>query len=488
MDDVYLNHVWYRGEGEAFQKTDPVYGGVSYHGHAASQLQVKTAVAQAKKAQIQWARTSLDERITILEAYASLLKENRETGALMIARDMGKPLWEARTEIDAMAAKVAISIVSQAERAGTKSVNAPFGNMALSHRPHGVMAIFGPFNFPGHLANGHIVPAILAGNGCVFKPSELAPSVAVLMADLMTKAGLPEGLLQIVQGGRETGKALLESEIDGLMFTGSYNTGRAFHAHFAGRPEVILALEMGGNNPLIAWPDGGTDLEAMVDIIQISAFVSSGQRCSCARRLILPDTALGHEIIDRLISRLPRIKIGAYDDDQAWLGSLVDERAALSVISHYKSLEAQGAGAIHRPEGMALSPAFVRPSVIDMTAMDNAPDEEVFGPLLQVYRVKSLQEAIYRANLTRFGLAAGVLTDNDEIWKLCEQELKAGVITRNRPTAGAPSSLPFGGPGCSGNHRPSAYYAADYCAWPQALQAAPICEAQTMAGFPGSLR
>jgi len=445
-------------------------------------------VAEARSASQKWARTPLSQRVEILKTYSQFLKQDRELGALMIARDMGKPLWEARTEIDAMAAKVDISITAQAERAGDKSSNAPFGSLGLSHKPHGVMALFGPFNFPGHLANGHMVPALLAGNACVFKPSELAPTIAVLMADLMTKAGLPEGVLQIVQGGRETGKALLESDIDGLLFTGSYETGRAFHAHFAGRPEIILALEMGGNNPLIAWPDEGSDLEAMVDIIQISAFVSSGQRCTCARRLILPDNRLGHDLIERLKARLPQIKIGAYDDDQAWLGSLVDQKAAQGVISHFHQLESMGGKSIHKPETMALSPAFVRPSLIDMSAVDNPPDHEVFGPLLQVNFVKSIDEALAKANHTRFGLAAGVLTDDDRIWDQCLAGLKAGVMTRNRPTAGAPSSLPFGGPGASGNHRPSAYYAADYCAWPQALQLAKRSEPQTMVGFAGSLR
>jgi len=279
---VYINGRWADGTDDWFEKTNPATGETSWDGQASSEAQVTDAVAAARKAQTDWARRPQHDRTTILEAYAEAVAKRSDQIASAISQDMGKTAWEAKAEAGAMSAKVGISIKAQVERAGSAFSEAAYGSMHLTHRPHGVMAVFGPFNFPGHLPNGHIVPALLAGNTCVFKPSELAPSVAHVMADAFAEAGLPDGVLNIVQGGRETGAALLDGDINGLLFTGSAQTGLFFHKHFAGRPEVILALEMGGNNPLIMWDPA--DIEAAADVAAQSAFLTTGQRCSCARR------------------------------------------------------------------------------------------------------------------------------------------------------------------------------------------------------------
>ena len=212
---------------------------------------------------------------------------------------MGKVTWDAKGEVAAMIGKIEISIRAQAERAGAREEKAAFGAMTLSHHAHGVLGVFGPFNFPGHLPNGHIVPALLAGNCVLFKPSELTPGVAALMMEAWEAAGLPVGVLNLLQGARETGAALLDSHgLNGVLFTGSAHTGALIHKKFAGRPDVILALELGGNNPLIAWPPA--DVAASANLIAHSAFVTSGQRCSCARRLIVPDDHWGRDVLDEL--------------------------------------------------------------------------------------------------------------------------------------------------------------------------------------------
>ncbi|MEG1215068.1 MAG: aldehyde dehydrogenase family protein, partial [Leclercia sp.] len=163
------------------------------------------------------------------------------------------------------------------ERTGESLTEMADGAASLRHRPHGVLAVFGPYNFPGHLPNGHIVPALIAGNTVVFKPSELTPWTAEETVKLWQAAGLPDGVLNLVQGGRSTGEALAQSsEIDGLLFTGSANTGYHLHQQLAGAPEKILALEMGGNNALII--DEITDIDAVVNLTIQSAFVSAGQR------------------------------------------------------------------------------------------------------------------------------------------------------------------------------------------------------------------
>ncbi|KCZ65713.1 hypothetical protein L53_15130 [Hyphomonas sp. L-53-1-40] len=422
------------------------------------------------------------ERTAILEAYADEIGARTDAIAEAISRDMGKALWESRGEAATMKAKVAVSIAAQVERAGGKVQEAAFGSMHLTHRAHGVMAVYGPFNFPGHLPNGHIVPALLAGNTCVFKPSELAPSVAAIMADAFAAAGLPAGVLNIVQGDRETGGALLNADIDGLLFTGSANTGVFFHKHFAGRPEVILALEMGGNNPLIIWDPA--DVDAAADIAAQSAFLTTGQRCSCARRVILPEGAFGDAVIEAIVARAKGLKIGAWDEDDIFMGPLVSEQAATNAVEFQMMLSKKGGKSLRRLKRMDRGGGFVTAGVIDVTNATDIPDEELFGPLMQIIRVPDFNSALERANATRYGLSGGLISDDDALWIQAHSEMRAGILNRNRPTAGASGAMPFGGPGLSGNFRPGAYYAADYSAWPQASQVSQTATRMTAQGFP----
>ena len=480
--DVFVNGVWTTGQGAAFSNMCPATGETVWTGHASTHEQVKGAVASARAAFPAWARRPRAERVTIIEKYAEALKARTEKIAEAISRDMGKATWEARGEVGAMVGKVAISIRAQSERAGERSDDAAFGTAELTHRPHGVMAVLGPFNFPGHLPNGHIVPALLAGNTCVFKPSEQAPSVAALMIEAFAEAGLPAGCLNVVHGGRETGGALINADINGLLFTGAASTGAYFHKHFAGRPEVILALEMGGNNPLIIWD--AEDIDAAADIAALSAFYTTGQRCSCARRLIVPEGAYGDAIVDAIVARARGLTIGAWNEPDVFMGPLVSEQAAENAINFQMNLSKAGGKPLRRLKRLERGGGFVSAGVIDMTEAKDMPDEELFGPLLQVYRVPTFDAAIARANATRYGLAGGLVSDNDALWDDARILMRAGILNRNRPTAGASGAMPFGGPGHSGNFRPGAYYAADYCAWPQASQISERANRMSAQGFP----
>ncbi len=479
---AYINGRWADGTDDWFEKTNPATGETSWDGQASSADQVSEAVAAARKTQVAWARAPQHDRTNVLERYAEEIAKRSDRVAEAISRDMGKVAWDAKGEAGAMAAKVGISIKAQVERAGTAFSEAAFGSMHLTHRPHGVMAVFGPFNFPGHLPNGHIVPALLAGNTCVLKPSELAPSVAHIMVEAFEAAGLPEGVLNVVQGGRDTGAALLESDIDGLLFTGSAQTGLFFHRHFAGRPEVILALEMGGNNPLIMWDPAG--VEAAADIAAQSAFLTTGQRCSCARRVILPTGKWGDEVVDAIVARAKALRIGDYTEDDAFMGPLVSEQAAQNAVDFQMMLSKKGGKSLRRLKRMDRGGGFVTAGIIDVTDATGIPDEELFGPLMQIIRVDSFDEAILRANDTKYGLSGGLVSDNDALWLQAHSEMRAGILNRNRPTAGASGAMPFGGPGHSGNFRPGAYYAADYCAWPQASQVSDQAARLGAVGFP----
>lgn len=479
---VYINGQWLDGTDDWFEKTNPATGETSWNGQASSEAQVTDAVAAARKAQSDWAGRPQHDRTNILEAYADAVAKRSDRIAAAISADMGKTAWEAKAEAGAMSAKVGISIKAQVERAGSALSEAAYGSMHLTHRPHGVMAVFGAFNFPGHLPNGHIVPALLAGNTCVFKPSELAPSVAHVMADAFEEAGLPDGVLNIVQGGRDTGAALLDGDINGLLFTGSAQTGLFFHKHFAGRPEVILALEMGGNNPLIMWDPA--DIEAAADVAAQSAFLTTGQRCSCARRVILPKGKWGDEVVDAIVARAKGLRIGDSSEADAFMGPLVSEQAAQNATDFQMMLSKKGGKSLRRLKRLERRGGFVSAGVIDVTNATDVPDEELFGPLMQIIRVDSFDEAILRANDSRYGLSGGLVSDDDALWLRAHSEMKAGILNRNRPTAGASGAMPFGGPGLSGNFRPGAYYAADYCAWPQASQVSDEASRLGAVGFP----
>lgn len=454
------------------KSTNPITGATVWDGAAASPETVKAAVVAARHAFHSFSMTPLSERVAMMERWGEAILARKEQIARAISDEIGKPMWEARTEAGAMAGKVAHSIRAQAERAGSNASDA----MSLNHRPHGVMAVFGPFNFPGHLPNGHIIPALLAGNTVVFKPSELAPSVGDVFAELAQEAGLPDGVLNIVQGGRDTGAALLNADIDGLLFTGSAGTGTFFHKHFAGRPNVILALEMGGNNPLII--HDAADVDAAADIAAVSAFISAGQRCSCARRLILPTGTFGDAVLDRIMARISDMTIGTPDED-VFIGSVVSEDAAKAAIQFEADLVSNGGRSL---VALERNGAFLRPGLMDVTQVD-APDEEIFAPFLQVYRTDGIDAQIALANDTRFGLAAGLVSDDAALWDHARPRLRAGIVNWNKPTTGAASSMPFGGPGLSGNFRPGAYYAADYCAWPQASQIAAVPTSPALPNF-----
>ncbi|XXF07544.1 succinylglutamate-semialdehyde dehydrogenase [Pseudomonas sp. D2-3] len=465
MSTHYIAGLWQLGQGDALESLDPVSQQVLWVGREADTAQVEAAVQAAREAFAGWAAAPLSERIAVLERFAAVVKSRQDELAHAIGEETGKPLWEAESEVASMIAKVAISIHSHAERTGQRS--GPQGSV-LRHKPHGVVAVFGPYNFPGHLPNGHIVPALLAGNAVVFKPSEQTPKVAELTLRCWIEAGLPAGVLNLLQGARQTGAALAAHPgIDGLFFTGSSRTGNLLHAQFGGHPETILALEMGGNNALIV--DQLADIDAAVYCIIQSAFISAGQRCTCARRLLVPEGEWGEALLARLVSVAASLKVGAFDAEPApFMGAVISLDAAQHLLKVQARLIDKGARSLLDMSQPLEGAALLTPGIIDITAVQPRADEEVFGPLLQVIRYADFDAAIVEANATRFGLAAGLLSDSRERYEQFWLRSRAGIVNWNRPLTGAASSAPFGGIGASGNHRPSAYYAADYCAYPVA--------------------
>lgn len=428
--------------------------------------EIDQSVQNARLAFEKWASKSLENRIQYLHRFQKIVEQKKDELATMISKETGKPLWDSRNEVSGVINKVNISIdailsrcpESIKEQAGVKSVT--------RHRPHGVTAVFGPYNFPAHLPNGHIVPALLAGNTVIFKPSEHTPQVGQLMINYWKEAGLPENVLTIVQGGPEIGAHIAQhQDIDGLFFTGSWTTGKRLLEFYSMHPEKILALEMGGNNPLVVH-DISDPLAAAYITLQ-SSYLTSGQRCTCTRRLII--TPGNEKFLEALISLIQSLKVGLYHEQpEPFMGPVISVQAAQQLLTAQNRLIALGAKPLIEMRQIKPDTALLSPGLLDVTSVTQLPDEEYFGPLLQVIHVADFEQAIHKANETAYGLAAGLLCDKKEFFDKFFSRVKAGVVNWNSPTTGASSSAPFGGVKHSGNFRPSAFYAADYCSYPVA--------------------
>jgi succinylglutamic semialdehyde dehydrogenase len=429
---------------------------------------VDEAVERARMAWPAWAALPLAQRIELVRRFANEVRKAQDAFAELIARETGKPLWEAKTEVDSVVAKVEISIRAYAERTGQRKLDSALqGTASLRHKPHGVLAVLGPYNFPAHLPNGHIVPALIAGNAVILKSSEKTPAVGEMLVKFFHRAGIGQDVVQLLVGGPDEGKALVaHAGIDGVLFTGSARGGIAINRSLAANPGKIVALEMGGNNPIVLW-DTPKLRDAATLIVQ-SAFTSAGQRCTAARRLIVK-ASLYDKTIDELVRQTKRIIVGApFDDPAPFMGPVIDNQAADQLGEAFLYLLSKGGKPVMHLRRPQEDRPFVTPGIIDVTDMTERPDVELFGPLLQVVRVDDFDQALAEANATRFGLSASLIGGTPEHYERFWNEIRAGIVNWNRPTNGASSAAPFGGVGLSGNHRPAAFYAADYCAYPVA--------------------
>ncbi|MFI4860426.1 MAG: succinylglutamate-semialdehyde dehydrogenase [Phycisphaerales bacterium JB063] len=459
---------WQPGEGSELAATNPATGEAYWRGLAASTREVGLAVAAARDALPAWSAVSFAQRVAVLERYRDVLEARKDAIARLISDETGKPRWEAATEAGAMIGKVALTLNAFEQRQSEQSFAMGDATAALRYKPHGVLSVFGPFNLPGHLPNGHIVPALLAGNTVVFKPSEQTPAIGEVMAHAWQEAGLPDGVLNLVQGARDTGVALANHPgHDGILFTGSYNVGAALHRALVDTPQKILALEMGGNNPLVVHQT--PDVDAACYTIINSAYITAGQRCTDARRLILIDGDEADAILQRLIERVVLIRYGLPSDSpEPFYGPLINSAAADAMLKAQEDLLARGGRPLVEMKRSERCDALLSPGLVDVTDVVDRRDEEYFGPLLQVVRVRDFDAAIAEANNTSYGLSASLLSASRTLYEQFYTHTRAGIINWNKPTSGASGKLPFGGIGKSGNHRPSGFFAADYCAYPVA--------------------
>jgi succinylglutamic semialdehyde dehydrogenase len=442
---------------------EPATGAVYWRAPIGS---VEAEVSIARRSWAEWAAKPVTVRVEALRRFVNVVRAKAEALTDCIARETGKPLWEARTEVESVMNKVEISISAYTERTSQRRLEGNLGTKtALRHKPHGVLAVLGPYNFPAHLPNGHIVPALLAGNAVVFKPSEKTPATGAMLVECFHGAGIPTGVMRLLIGGPAEGRELAAHPgIDGLLFTGSARTGLALNRQFADMPGKILALEMGGNNPIIVWD--APDLHSAAVVVIQSAFLSAGQRCTAARRLIVRE-GLHQPLLDEVRKLAERLIVGEPHRTPApYMGPVIDNEVADGLEESFLTLMMKGGQPLMQLSRPIPERPFLTPAIIDMTGVKDRPDMELFGPILQVIRVPDFDAALAEANATRYGLSASLVGGSPQLYDRFWANIRAGIVNWNRPTNGAPSNAPFGGVGLSGNHRPSAYYAADYCAYP----------------------
>ncbi len=431
----------------------------------AGEPEIELAVARARRAFAAWRDAGLEARSRVLRRFAELVREGSEELARLIAREVGKALWDARGEAALIATKVDATLEH-----GMRFV-APIDGGAgarAEYLPRGVLAVLGPFNFPAHLPNGHIVPALATGNCVVFKPSDLAPGTADWMGRVWRRAGLPEGVLEIVQGPAATGSALAaHPDVDGVLFTGSWAVGRALEQALLDQPGKLLALEMGGKNAIVVLEDA--ELELAVAESALSICASTGQRCSCASRLFVARGVLD-EFTERLVRVLRGVKIGPPLAEGVFMGPLVSH-AAFAKLTRYRALGSEAGGERLLEVDPGLPAPFAGAGLVRFgsTAQRHPYQrDEIFGPEAALYPIDDLDAGIAAVNDSDFGLAAAIFTRDRARFEHSARHVRTGVLNWNRGTIGASGRLPFGGARRSGNDRPAGILATQYCVTPQA--------------------
>jgi succinylglutamic semialdehyde dehydrogenase len=430
----------------------------------ADEAAVHDAVDRARSAFPAWRDAGFAARAEALRRFRDDTAARTEELAQLIAREMGKAIWDARGEARLVPAKVDVTLADGMRL--VENIEAGAGARA-THHPRGVLAVLGPFNFPAHLPNGHIVPALATGNTVVFKPSELTPACGEWLVDAFRRAGVPEGVVEIAQGGGETGSALARHrDVDGILFTGSWGVGRALSQAVLDQPGKLLALEMGGKNAMVVLEDA--DLELAVAEAALSICATTGQRCSCASRLFVHESIMD-EFAERLASVLRAVKIGPPLDEDVFMGPLASQAAA-EKVERMRALAEQAGGERVLLVDPGLPSPYVGPGLVRFTGIEQPhlyQREEMFGPEAALYPVSDVEEAIAGVNDSDYGLVASVMTADRARYERCVGRIRTGLLNWNKGTIGASGKLPFGGLRRSGNDRPAGISSTIYCTTPQ---------------------
>jgi len=453
--------------GETLVSTNPATGATVFE-TPWSPDGIDAACEAAAAAAPAWGRRSLDERFDALTRFRDALTERRAALADAICDEVGKVHAEANIEVGALISRFA-GVLGQI-RSDLQSQTVPgHPTETLRYHAHGVVGVIGPYNFPLHLCHAHVVPALLMGNAVVIKPSEVAPLSGQLYAEAAAAAGLPDGVFNLVQGGGAAGAALTNNpHVRALAFTGSWPTGRRILSATLDRPEVLVALEMGGKNTVVVMPDA--DLRQVVHDLLVGAYLTTGQRCTCTDRVLVH-----RDVADALVAALrPAVEslhFGDPRDPASFAGPLASDAALEGYEASLKTARDGGAEVIVPHERFGAG-SYARASlyrVPDGQFIDGYSNLEVFGPNLAVQAFGDVDEAVEILRSSPYGLANAVYTRDDDVFEHLYRSVHCGIWNRNRTTNQASPRLPFGGVGHSGNFRPAGAFAARNVSYPVAV-------------------
>ncbi|WP_199432307.1 aldehyde dehydrogenase family protein [Qaidamihabitans albus] len=405
----------------------------------------RSAVGAVAAGYHEWARTSPERRAEVLDTAATVLERDPEKLATELVAEEGKTLAEALGEVRRTPANLRF-YAGEALRLTGRTYPAAGGLVYSARQPVGVVAAITPWNFPLNIPSRKLGPALAAGNGVVFKPSEVTPVLARRLVEALLEAGLPAGAIALVHGGGEVGAALAaDDRVGAVTFTGSTTVGGRIHATVG--PSRRTQLEMGGKNPVVVLEDA--DLDRAADIVVRGAFGLSGQACTGTSRVIAHD-AVHDELLDRVVRRAERLRVGNGLSEGVQMGPLATREQYDKVREYVRIGIAEGAR-LHTggepPEGTDVRHGhFVRPAVFSgVTPGSRLAQEEVFGPVLGFLRVGSFDEAVRVADGTSYGLSAGIVTPDLARALAFAERVESGLVKVNQPTTGMAMNAPFGG-------------------------------------------
>jgi succinylglutamate-semialdehyde dehydrogenase len=473
------------GAGATITSVDPANSFTPVYSTPSDKAHVTAAVNGARAAFEAWSAKTLDDRVEHLRKLQAVFDEMVDEVADAIVSETGKPLREAKGEAKALGARVELTATAGRERIQVRRPSGVRGEERF--HAQGVLAVLGPYNYPAHLVNAHVIPALMTGNTVIVKPSEHASWTGELYAEAARRAGLPPGVVQVLPGGPDVGRALVTDHgVDGVLFTGSYRTGRAITEECLDQPHKLLALEMGGKNAAVVLDDADLP-QALAGILQ-GAFLSAGQRCTATSRVLL-HRAIADKLQAAITDGASKLRPGDPRDPASPFGPLANKVA----FDRFQRLRADAplTGAEPLVPGEALpGGAFVTPSVHRLPdGVTEAPgylDEELFGPDICIEVIEDDDDAIERLRASNYGLSNAVFTADDARFERFYRRVKSGLLNRNRSTNGASGKLPFGGVGRSGNQRPAGVAAVGYTTYPVAVMSEDMGHYAVESAFQGA--
>jgi len=467
MEDLHKNLIdgeWVGGDGIPNinpSNTDEVVGLYA----RATLDDTHRAIAAAKAAFPSWSRSGLLERHSILSKTAhEILARKEELGALL-SREEGKTLPEGIGEAT-RAGQIFEFFAGEALRLSGETIPSvrPGVGVEITREPIGIVGIITPWNFPIAIPSWKIAPALCFGNTVVFKPADLVPGCSWAIVDILHRAGLPKGVLNLVMGkGSVVGQAMLDAkEINAFSFTGSVGTGRRV-ADASVKVMRKFQLEMGGKNPTIVLDDA--DLNVAVESVANSAFFSTGQRCTASSRIIVTE-GIHDKFVAALSERVRNLKVGDALEKGIEVGPVVDPGQLKQDTDYIEIGKKEGAKLAAGGELLKLKTPgyYLQPTLFtEATNQMRISREEIFGPVASVIRVKDYEEALATSNDTEFGLSAGIVTTSLKYATHFKRNAEAGMVMVNVPTAGVDFHVPFGGrKGSSYGAREQGKYAAEF--------------------------